>query len=71
MSENIPQIPAMLKKGRDCFLWITAKCPNCGRQHTHGGGPLDSDPDRHLGHRVAHCVRNRDRVPYGYTLVKA
>jgi hypothetical protein len=38
-----------------CWSWVVPCCSLCGRQHVHGGGSVESDARRWLGHRVAHC----------------
>lgn len=63
--DDLPQATARLRRQPDGFRWIVDTCPYCGRRHTHGGGPLDSDPRAYLTHRVAHCLRND-----GYTLIE-
>ncbi len=40
----------------DGWMWVVPKCPFCKRQHAHGGGQLDENPFRLLGHRRSHCV---------------
>ena len=52
---KIPSAPAILQRGRECWLWIVPSCPFCGKRHTHGGGPLDGDPREYLGGRASHC----------------
>jgi len=52
----VPAAPAVLQRGRACWSWVVPRCPLCGKRHSHGGGALDRDPRRLLGHRVAHCV---------------
>ena len=61
-----PSAPATLVRGRTYWLWRVRSCPHCGREHTHGGGAIDGDPRRLLGHRVAHCW-----APGGYVLVES
>jgi hypothetical protein len=69
MSEKkYPVAKAGLARDRDVWLWIVNPCPLCGRKHTHGGGSLDGDPRRLLGHRVAHCTEKEE--PGGYVLVE-
>jgi hypothetical protein len=45
-----------LVRRRECQLWVIARCPLCGKEHTHGAGPMDGDPRRFLGHRISHCA---------------
>ncbi len=52
---STPEAPALLVRGRDCFLWIVSHCPLCGKKHQHGGGEITGDPRDLLGHRVRHC----------------
>lgn len=51
----IPVAAAHLVRGRQNWLWQVRHCPFCGGRHQHGGGRLDGDPRRLLGHRVADC----------------
>lgn len=48
-------------------LWdtrdVVVRCPHCGRRHQHG---WPYGPDRHPGHRLAHCASGR-----GYVIVAA
>jgi hypothetical protein len=55
-------VPLVLNRARldynpsaGCWSWAVPCCSLCGRPHVHGGGPVESDPRRSLGHRVAHC----------------
>jgi len=50
--------------GADVWHLIVDSCPYCGKQHSHGGGPITGDWRRLLGHRVSDC-----RHLGGYTLV--
>ena len=64
---EIPENPRVLcvaKRGRECWL-LQFRCVWCGKQHQHGGGPLDGVPD--AGHRVSHCLDLR--APAGYELI--
>jgi hypothetical protein len=62
--------PAVLKRTAVCWHWVVPKCPLCGKKHTHGGGRLDQDPRRLLGHRVPHCPDPPDAAG-SYELVEA
>lgn len=64
-----PEAPARLVRKSQGYRWIVDSCPLCGQPHTHGGGALDGDPYQLLGHRIAHCVPNRESG--GYILVAA
>ncbi len=51
---------------------IVDSCPYCGKQHSHGGGPITGDWRRLLGHRVADCggrggyvLLEPQRTPHG------
>jgi len=67
---NVTLAPAELERGRECWLWNLPKCPHCGARHQHGGGKLDGDPRRLLGHRVAHCCHSNPEG-HGYVLTAA
>jgi hypothetical protein len=49
-----------------CWTWAVLCCSLCGCPHVHGGGPVESDPRRWLGHRAGHC---QTRGLEGYLLV--
>lgn len=65
-----PAARVRLQRGKACWYWVVERCPFCGRQHTHGGGPLDGDPRRLLGHRSQHCVEGPLWPKDGYRLVE-
>lgn len=50
--------PAILERTSTRFLWIIPVCPQCGRRHIHGGGPLGGNPRDLLGSRSAHCLES-------------
>jgi len=64
-----PNAPVRLVRTSQVYLWVIDICPLCGRTHTHGGGALDGDPSRLLGHRNAHCAIRPLPEPGGYILV--
>lgn len=61
-----PSMWASLERWGDgpngAFLWRVIRCPHCGGEHVHGGGPLAGNPRDLLNYRTAHCGRG------GYTL---
>jgi hypothetical protein len=61
---------AVLSKGRDVWEWKVLACPQCGKRHTHGGGPLDGDPRQFLGPRSPHCGDIGQAMNEEYTLVE-
>jgi hypothetical protein len=63
-----PTLLAFLQKTTDVWLW-RAWCPYCRRYHTHGGGEVEGNPFKYLGHRVAHCVSETPLRKTGYLLV--
>lgn len=75
MNENdIPKAQAILKKGKDNYLWVITECPICGRKndHQHDGGPFSGDPLEYLGHRAARCISiPKKQLHRGYNLVEA
>jgi hypothetical protein len=69
MSEKlIPFAACRLKKTKTNFLW-ECLCPYCGKKHTHGGGSIEDDPMKMLGHRVSHCLDD-EKSSAGYILKK-
>ena len=42
---------------------ITVRCPYCGMEHHHSGGPPNEKLGRYLGHRLSGC-RDRERQQY-------
>ena len=38
------------------WVWLIAECVVCGHRHLHGGGRVEGDPRRMLGHRSGACV---------------
>jgi 5-methylcytosine-specific restriction endonuclease McrA len=66
-----PVARVRLKRGEVCWYWVIDRCPFCGTRHTHGGGPLDGDPRRLLGHRSQHCMEGPMWPHAGYMLVEA
>ena len=71
LEPTFPDAPARLVRTSQVFQWLVDVCPLCGLRHTHGGGALDGDPSRLLGHRNAHCERSPSPEPGGYILVAA
>ena len=64
---GFPIAIARLKAGRGFWRWVVAQCPIPGcifREHVHGGGSLDEDPKKMLGHR-----NHLDRTNRGYLIV--
>jgi hypothetical protein len=61
-----PRVLCVATRGRECWI-LEFRCVWCGRLHSHGGGPLDGEPD--AGHRVSHCLDASS--PDGYELVIA
>jgi len=48
---------------------LTVRCPFCGREHEHDGGPENEDLSRYLGHRLSRCrigERRQYRLVYPY-----
>lgn len=68
---NPPLAFCRLEPAGHSYLWIVMSCPLCGRQHTHGGGPIASNPREQLGHRLAHCRVLSEESSAGYVLVEA
>lgn len=67
----IPKLEVHLERGSRTWLWVSGRCPFCGKKrHTHGGGRLDGDPRQLLGHRGAHCVPAASCPGGGYELVE-
>ena len=42
---------------------LTVRCPFCGMEHFHDGGPAKEDLSKFLGHRLSGCT-NRERKQY-------
>lgn len=57
-------------RGYPINRWQILKCPYCGKQHLHGAGTYDEDPDIYLGYREAHCAGPGVQRG-GYLLTKA
>lgn len=55
--DGLPEVEADLLAGREGYNWCVIRCHYCGRQHQHGGGLHDENPETYLGGRVAHCGR--------------
>jgi hypothetical protein len=55
-----------LRRTGKIFQWMleTEKCPFCGENHEHGGGRVGEDPLTYMGHRGAHCARNKPAEGY-------
>lgn len=60
-----------LKRGKVCWYWVIDRCPFCAGRHTHGGGPLNGNPRRLLGHRSQHCMEGPEWPRDGYELVES
>ncbi len=59
LGDDIPEAQAFLSivhdRRRSYWRWTVPTCPLCRRQHVHGGGELDEDPQSYLNARAAHC----------------
>jgi hypothetical protein len=64
---ELPVAIARLIRGKSGWSWVVDCCPYCGKKHFHGGGKLDDDPYRFLGHRQSHCL-NSPGSEAGYVL---
>jgi hypothetical protein len=42
---------------------LTVRCPFCGMEHYHDGGPAKEELAKFLGHRLSRC-RDRERKQY-------
>lgn len=72
--EQYPEAECTLIRTPNGYLWQIDKCPYCLGVHQHGGGKLDGDPRKQLGHRVAHCAAPFHQYASGhggYMLVEA
>ena len=72
--KDIPKAPAILKKGRDNYLWIITECPLCGHKnnHIHDGGSFNRNPREYLGQKTALCISQPNKIKKrGYNLVEA
>jgi len=67
MNQNSLLALARLHRGKSAWAWVVLSCPYCGKEHRHGGGRLEDDPYRLLGHRSAHCL-NHSGSEAGYVL---
>ena len=69
MESGIPKVKVVLERSGVIHHWVIKECPYCGKEHKHGAGRINEDPDPHLGHRAAHCefVEPNEQ---GYILVK-
>lgn len=48
-------------KGR---RWVVARCPFCGKSHSHGAGPRGGNPREFLSSRISHCDVGAKRDVY-------
>ncbi len=73
----IPNVQAMLVRGKYSWVWVVRACPYCGKMHEHYGGPLDGDARDYLGSAVlAQCskvdrqyvIRNHSNAELSYVL---
>lgn len=65
--DGFPVAWARLEQDKHGFYWVIDRCPLCAKRHTHGGGALDGNPRRLLGHRNQHCT-DQDPPCVGYVL---
>jgi hypothetical protein len=54
LTAETPCVVVTAERSPRSGIWIltVARCPFCGKRHSHGGG---DGPEPALGHRVAHC----------------
>lgn len=73
LPDELPEAEARLEVRGKYRQWIVDKCPICLERHAHGGGEVGEDPNKTLGHRVAHCIgvfAEAARKIGGYTLIE-
>lgn len=76
LAEDVPGVGEPVKRARLEYVveWedvriLHVRCPYCGEAHTHGGGSIDEDWRRFLGHRHSHCHNRGHKPNDGYVIV--
>lgn len=67
--EKSKEVPVVLVRDKNYYVWVIEECPYCARRHIHGAAEFrDSEKTirKSLGERATHCIITNQ---FGYYLV--